>query len=51
MLECPICLRDVEIPPDAREGDVILCPYCKVFFKLVRVNGQWEGERVVEVYR
>lgn len=45
MIECPVCLRDIEIPPDAREGDIIVCPYCKVAFRLVRSGGQWELER------
>lgn len=46
MVECPVCLRDVELSPDAREGDIIQCPHCKVWLKLVRVNGEWVGERV-----
>jgi hypothetical protein len=51
VVECPVCLRDVQVPPDACEGDIILCPYCKVEFQLVWVNGQWEGVRVVEAAR
>ncbi len=46
MVECPVCLRDLSVPPDARQGDVIFCPYCKIAFRLVLVNGQWTGERV-----
>jgi len=46
MVECPVCLRDVELSPDAREGDIIQCPHCKVWLKLVRVDGGWVGERV-----
>lgn len=46
MVECPICLRDLPVPSDAREGDLIFCPYCKTSFQLVRVDGQWSGERV-----
>jgi hypothetical protein len=46
MVECPVCLRDVEIPPDAKDGDLIQCPVCKLTFKLVRVGDRWEGERV-----
>ena len=45
MLECPVCLRDVEISPDAREGDIIQCPYCKEVFKLTWSGGQWALER------
>ncbi len=51
MVECPVCLRDVQVSPDAREGDIILCPYCKVEFKLVCANGRWEGVRVAETAR
>ena len=46
VVECPICLRDVELSADAKEGDVIQCPYCKAWFKLVRLNGEWVGERI-----
>lgn len=45
-VECPVCLRDVPLGDDVREGDIIQCPYCKAWFKLVRVNGEWMGERV-----
>ena len=48
MVECPVCLRDVEVPAGAHEGDVIQCPVCKVYFRLVRVGGGWEGERVAQ---
>jgi hypothetical protein len=46
VVECPVCLRDVQPPLDAREGDIILCPYCKISFRLLWVNDQWIGERV-----
>lgn len=45
-VECPVCLRDVPLGDDVREGDIIQCPYCKAWFKLVWVNGEWMGERV-----
>ncbi len=48
MVECPVCLRDVQIPPGAREGDVILCPYCKISLRLVLLDGRWSAERVPE---
>jgi len=46
MVECPVCLRDVPLSPDAKEGDVIQCPHCKIWFKLVKVEGTLVGERV-----
>ncbi len=45
-VECPICLRDVTFDETVREGDVVQCPVCKLWFRLVRVYGEWEGERV-----
>lgn len=46
MVECPVCLRDIEIDPDTREGDIIQCPFCKIWFKLSRKNEEWVAERV-----
>lgn len=46
MVECPVCLRDVKLSEDARAGDIIHCPHCKVWFKLVLVDGKLVGERV-----
>ena len=46
MVECPICLRDVTLSENAKPGDIIQCPYCKAWFKLVLVGDQLEGERV-----
>jgi uncharacterized protein YbaR (Trm112 family) len=45
-IECPVCLRDVTLDENAREGDILQCPICKIWFKLVLVNGQLEAERV-----
>lgn len=45
MVECPICLRDVELSEDAHEGDIIECPCCKEGLKLVEVNGELVLER------
>lgn len=45
-VECPVCLRDVPLDENVKEGDVFQCPHCKVWLKLVRVNGAWDVERV-----
>ena len=45
MVECPICLRDVQLSEAAREGDIIQCPFCKEWFKLVEVDGELVLER------
>jgi hypothetical protein len=44
-----VCLRDVQLPSDAREGDIVVCPFCKIEFRLVLVNGEWQGTRVSKV--
>jgi predicted Zn finger-like uncharacterized protein len=46
IVECPICMRDITIDENAVEGDIVKCPVCKESFRLVRVNGEWEGERI-----
>jgi endogenous inhibitor of DNA gyrase (YacG/DUF329 family) len=46
VVECPVCLRDVRFSEGVREGDIVQCPFCKEWFKLVKVNGKLTGERV-----
>ena len=46
MVECPVCLRDVKLSENAREGDVIQRPFCMIWFKLVRVSRELVGERI-----
>lgn len=45
-VECPICMRDITFDENVHEGDIVQCPVCKEWFRLVRVNGEWEGERI-----
>ncbi len=45
MVECPVCLRDFPLPPDPREGDIVICPHCKEELRLVLVGGRWEAVR------
>ena len=33
-LECPICDADIPLEGDERTGDLVLCSFCKVTFKL-----------------
>lgn len=41
VVECPVCLRDFPLSEDAKEGDLVQCPHCKVWFKLVLERGEW----------
>jgi len=40
-LECPICDADIPIEGDEKTGDIIVCSYCKVSFKMLRKKDQW----------
>jgi len=46
MVECPVCLRDIELSLEAKEGDVIQCPYCKVWLRLAKAGEEWVAEEV-----
>jgi hypothetical protein len=46
MVECPVCLRDIELDANVSDGDIVQCPYCKIWFKLTRENEGWIAERV-----
>ncbi len=46
IVECPVCERDITLSEGMGEGELIQCPYCKLWFKLVRVNGTLVAERV-----
>jgi hypothetical protein len=35
-LECPICDADIPLDGDEKTGDLVLCSYCKVTFKLIK---------------
>ncbi len=37
-LECPICDADIPLS-DEKPGDLVMCSYCKVTFKLLRKKG------------
>jgi hypothetical protein len=40
-LECPVCEADIPLEGNEKSGDLILCSYCKVIFKLIRAKGKW----------
>jgi len=40
-MECPVCEADIPLDGDEKSGDIILCSYCKVTFKLLRKKGDW----------
>jgi uncharacterized Zn-finger protein len=34
--ECPICDADILFETDDKPGDLVMCSYCKVTFKIVQ---------------
>jgi hypothetical protein len=40
-LECPICEADIPLERDDQQGDLIMCSYCKVTFKLLKKKEKW----------
>jgi len=40
-LECPICEADIPLDGDEKSGDLVLCSYCHVTFKMLRKKGEW----------
>jgi hypothetical protein len=40
-LECPICEADIPLEGNEKSGDLILCSYCKVTFKLLKGKDKW----------
>ncbi len=40
-LTCPICEADIPLEGDEKPGDLVLCSYCKVTFKILRKKGKW----------
>ncbi len=48
MVECPVWLRDILVPAGTRDGDIILCPHCKIYLRIVFASGEWSAERVPE---
>jgi hypothetical protein len=40
-LVCPICDADIPLDGDEKSGDLVLCSYCKVTFKMLRKKDNW----------
>ncbi len=40
-LECPICDADIPLEGDEKTGDLIVCSYCKVTFKMIKKKEGW----------
>jgi len=40
-LECPICDADIPLEGDEKSGDLVLCSYCKMTFKILRKKEKW----------
>ena len=40
-LECPICEADIPLERDDQQGDLIMCSYCKVTYKLLKNKEKW----------
>jgi uncharacterized Zn-finger protein len=40
-MECPICEAHIPLEGDERSGDMVLCSYCHITFKLLRDKGDW----------
>jgi hypothetical protein len=40
-LECPICDAEIPLEGTERPGDLVLCSYCKVTFKIISTKDRW----------
>jgi hypothetical protein len=40
-LECPVCDADIPLEEDVKSGDLVLCSYCKMTFKILRKKEKW----------
>lgn len=46
MVICPVCGVSVDVPQDAKNGDVIVCPVCYARLKISGNGGGWSCEVV-----
>jgi len=40
-LTCPICDADIPLDGDEKSGDMVLCSYCNVTFKVLKTMNDW----------
>jgi hypothetical protein len=40
-LQCPVCDADIPLEGDEKTGDLLLCSFCKVTFKMVKSKDKW----------
>lgn len=40
-LECPVCDADIPLDGDEKQGDLILCSFCRVTFKMFKKKEKW----------
>ena len=40
-LECPLCEADIPLEGDEKPGDLIVCSYCNMTFKLLKGKKKW----------
>jgi len=41
ILECSICDADIPLERGQKTGDLVVCSYCQVTFKLVKGKDKW----------
>ncbi len=47
-LVCPVCEADIPLDGDERPGDLVLCSYCKMTFKMSKEEDHWTLEEDFE---
>jgi hypothetical protein len=38
---CPICEAEIPLDGDERSGDLVLCSYCNMTFKMLKKKDEW----------
>ena len=41
ILECPICDADIPLEGDEKSGELIMCSYCNMTFKMLKKKDKW----------
>lgn len=40
-IECPICDADIPLEGNEQTGDLVLCSFCRVTFKIIKRKDKW----------